>query len=75
MRHAEGAATHIVGPADARSSTPQWSLGPAVTTASGVATKAVPTKYVSNTRRPIRAVFAGDTSFAGSSAEAFAYRQ
>jgi hypothetical protein len=51
------------------------SLGTAVTDASGVATKTVPTKYVSKTRRPIRAVFAGDTSFAGSSADASAYRE
>lgn len=51
------------------------SLGTAVSNASGIATLTVPTKYVSNTRRPLRGVFAGDASFAGSSAEAFVYRR
>jgi hypothetical protein len=50
------------------------SLGTAVTSASGIATKTIPMKYVSKMPRPIRAVSAGDTSFAGSGADAFAYR-
>lgn len=50
------------------------SLGTAVTNESGVATMRVPTKYVSNKQRSIRAVFAGDPSFVGSSAEASSYR-
>ena len=50
------------------------SLGTVATDASGVAATAIPTRYVSKTPRPIRAVFAGDTSFTGASADASAYR-
>ncbi len=50
------------------------SLVTAVTNGSGVATSTIPTKYVSKTPRPIRAVSAADTSFEGSSADASAYR-
>jgi hypothetical protein len=51
------------------------SFGTAVTNLSGIATKTVPARYVSNVKRPIRVIFAGDTSFAGSIAGAFVYRQ
>jgi hypothetical protein len=50
------------------------SLGTTVTNAAGVATTTIPTRYVAKTPRPIRAVFTGDTSFAGSGAAASAYR-
>lgn len=50
------------------------SLGMAVTNGSGVAVKSIPTRYLSNTPRPIRAVSVADTSFESSSADAYAYR-
>jgi hypothetical protein len=50
------------------------SLGAAVTDAAGVATLQVPPKYVSRTKRALRASFAGDASFLGSTASAFVYR-
>jgi VCBS repeat protein/FG-GAP repeat protein/thrombospondin type 3 repeat protein len=52
-----------------------WTLfGTAITDASGRASVAVPTKYVSGPKNPIQARFAGDTSFLLSQANAFAYR-
>ena len=49
-------------------------LGTALTAVDGSATFTVPTRYVSKTKRPIRATFAGDGSYEGSSADASAYR-
>jgi hypothetical protein len=50
-------------------------IGTATTGSDGVATLTMPTKYLSKSRRPIRAVFASDDSFVSSSVDAFAYRQ
>jgi hypothetical protein len=50
------------------------SIGTAVTNANGVATFTIPTKYVSTAKRPIRAVFAGDSSYAAATGNAFVYR-
>lgn len=50
------------------------SLGTVQTNSSGVATMEIPSQYISSTKRPIRATFAGDGSFIGSTASAFAYR-
>jgi len=49
-------------------------FGTATTDAAGVATLEVPARYVSTAKTPIRATFAGDSSFLGSSGSAFAYR-
>ena len=49
-------------------------IGSATTDAGGVAQISVPSKYISTNRRKIRAVFAGDASYGGSSAEAMIYR-
>ena len=57
-----------------RGKTTWVSLGTAVTNASGVATFAVPPQYVSKQPRPIRATFAGDALFLGSTDDAVAYR-
>ena len=50
-------------------------IGTATTDANGVARFEIPTKYAQKTKTPIRAAFAGDTSFLASTANAFAYRQ
>jgi len=49
-------------------------LGTAVTDANGVASLVIPARYVSTLMRPIRATFAGDTSFLASTDDALAYR-
>jgi hypothetical protein len=50
-------------------------IGTGVTDASGRATLVVPARYVNRTPEPIRAAFAGSSSFLASSAEAAAYRR
>ena len=50
------------------------SIGTATTDAAGVASKSIPTKYVSETPRAIRATFAGDASFLSSTDDAVVYR-
>lgn len=50
-------------------------IGTAVTDASGVARLEVPTKYAQKAKTPIRATFAGDASFLGSTGNAFSYRK
>lgn len=50
-------------------------IGTATTGSDGRAIFEIPTKYVTKSKAPIRAVFAGDDSFNGSSADAFTYRQ
>ena len=49
-------------------------IGTATTGAGGTASFEIPTRYVSKTKTPIRAVFAADASFNGASADAFTYR-
>ena len=49
-------------------------LGTAVTHADGVASFTIASKYVSTSKRPVRATFAGDASFLTSTGDAFAYR-
>jgi hypothetical protein len=50
-------------------------LGTAVTDASGVARFTVPDSHAQRQAKPIRAIFAGDASFLGSSDDAAAYRR
>jgi hypothetical protein len=50
------------------------SIGTATTNGSGMASKAIAKSYVSKNQRPIRAVFAGDADFLGSTGNAFTYR-
>jgi hypothetical protein len=50
-------------------------IGTATTGSDGRALFEIPAKYVTKSKAPIRATFAGDDSFNGSSADAFAYRQ
>lgn len=50
-------------------------LGTAVTDASGVARFTIPDSHAQRQAKPIRATFAGDASFLGSSDDALAYRQ
>jgi hypothetical protein len=50
------------------------SIGTSVTNNSGVASKEVPGKYLSKQARPIRATFAGDADYLGSTGNASAFR-
>ncbi|HSL20611.1 MAG TPA: FG-GAP-like repeat-containing protein [Vicinamibacterales bacterium] len=49
-------------------------IGGAVTDATGAASLPVPARYVNRAAHPLRAVFDGDDSFAGSAAAALVYR-
>lgn len=55
---------------------PTWvQMGSSTTNPSGVASFTVPTKYVTRTQTPIRATFAGDTSYLASEGTAATFRQ
>ncbi|MEX2210639.1 MAG: FG-GAP-like repeat-containing protein [Gaiellaceae bacterium] len=57
-----------------RGQTVERLLGTAITNGAGVASFQIPPQYVSTTKRRIRAEFAGNGTYLGSSASAFAYR-